>query len=165
MKTITQKISFLLLICFVLICFSFASSRAQKQDTGFIQEQMKYAEALQFFNQELYVECNTLLESLLKLHSNTFEIHYLSAKTNYHLNSFNESKSSFENTLQLNPYLAEEPEFLLYYGLTLKKLGNISEAYEVLVKCIEHDKSEEQVYSSVATTHISELEKAEGYNG
>lgn len=154
-----RKILFLLIILFTICTFVVASQLGKQQDEQFTLEQKLYEQANALFNTGAYEEAVKLTNELVIRYKDSEILNYLHASILSELDEHEKAKYFFEQTLELNPYLVEDPVFMLDFGTILKNGNYKTEALIVFEHCLEMDWDPEEypTYKEIITKHIEEL--------
>ena len=154
-----RKIIFLLIIFFTICTYGVASKIGKQQDEQFTLEQNLYNEANTLFNTGSFEEAVILTNELIVRYPNSEILNYLHASILSELEEHDMAKFFIEKTLELNPYLMEDPVFMLDFGTILKKGNYKTEALLVFEHCLQMDwnPSEYPTYKETITKYIEEL--------
>ena len=95
---------------------------ANREDTAFLEQQAMYMQASTYFSEGNYDYTQMLLDELENDHSNNEFIAYLRGITSLSLQQPDEGIKAFTTALDANPYLLENPVFIVAF-LELLMLG------------------------------------------
>jgi predicted Zn-dependent protease len=123
------------MIMMIILGFGYAHIAGKKQDEQYLKSYNQFNRAVQLMTKNQFLEAKPLLKEIERKYPNSALVkHYLGlvlANTGELKPAITEMKTA----LDLNPYLAENPIFMLQFAEILKFAGEKKEARIVLERC------------------------------
>lgn len=134
-----NKRKYILLGVVIFIVLGLITSKvlASKQDEKFLKEDKIYQQVGQLYSEEQYEEAYLYVNEMLKRQPKSEIANYLGGLVSAKIGEYQQASILFRKTLDLNPYKAEDPMFMLQFGEILFYAESYLDSKIVLEKCQE----------------------------
>lgn len=126
----------ILIVLIVIVGLGYASFAGESQDGKISKEQERYTQALQFIQNEEYIQAVSLLKLVDMDYPNSATVKYYLGTSLANLGEWNSAAQEYQQVLNLNPYKVEESIFMIQFANILVNAGKLDEAKIVLEKCL-----------------------------
>lgn len=125
------------IVVFIIIGLIAAKVLASEQDKEFLVDDQLYQQASQLYSAGNFAGAEELINDLLLSKPNSEEVNYLGGVITANLGDYKRSVILLQKSLDINPYKAEDPIFMLQFGEALFFVERYEDAKIVLEKCRE----------------------------
>lgn len=120
------KYVFIILLISVLLVLVWQNKLAEKQNTILLNDYAVYQQADEMMQNQEFDQSINVLEDLNAKYNNEFQISYWLGYSYLYSNKFESAVILYNKSLDLNPYLVENTDFMYQYAVALAN----SEKYE-----------------------------------
>ena len=148
------------IVIFIILGLISSKVLASKQDDKFLEKDMLYQQVSQLYNEEKYDEASLYIDEMLKRQPNSEIANYLGGLVTASIGEYHQATILLQKTLDINPYKAEDPMFMLQFGEILFFAERYSDSKVVLEKCREWGWVPEQypTYQERITELLTQIE-------
>lgn len=132
-----RKYILLGVVIFIVLGLIASKVLASKQDEKFLEEDMIYQQVGQLYNEEEYDEASLYVNEMLKRQPKSEVANYLGGLVSANIGEYQQASILLQKTLDINPYKAEDPMFMLQFGEILFYAERYNDSKIVLEKCRE----------------------------
>lgn len=125
------------MIAIIIIGLVAAKITAKAQDKEFLKNELLYEQVSQLYQKGNYEESQKYINELLKTQPNSEVVNYMGGLIAATNSEFKQAAILMQKTLDINPYKAEDPVFMLQLGEIMSKAERYEEAKIVLTRCQE----------------------------
>lgn len=156
----SRKYILLGVVIFIVLGLIASKSLATKQDENFHEEDMIYQQVNQLYQEEKFNEAYLYLDEMLKRQPQSEVANYLGGLVSASMGEYHKATILFQKALDINPYKAEDPMFMLQFGEVLFLAESYSNSKVVLEKCREWGWVPEQypTYQERITELLTQIE-------
>lgn len=147
-------------VIFIVLGLIASNVIASKQDEKFLQKDMIYQQVSQLYNDGKYDEASLYIDEMLEGQPNSEVANYLGGLVTASIGEHHQATILLQRTLDINPYKAEDPMFMLQFGEILYFAERYSDSKIVLEKCREWGWVPEQypTYQDRITELLTQIE-------
>lgn len=137
MKITDKSVRYLVagIITILIFGLSYSSFTGKKQDEKFLNGQITYNQALQYIEEEKYDQALPILKLVAKEYPSSSVVRYYLGSTFAIIGEWKSAAQEYQQILDLNPYMVEDPTFMIQFGNILINAEKLDEAKVVLERC------------------------------
>ncbi|MBK3497131.1 hypothetical protein JFL43_20305 [Viridibacillus sp. YIM B01967] len=122
-------------VTFILIGLMVSSFIGRKQDKEFSVQQQNYTDMINFYNSQDYEKAFAISQKLKQKQNGSAQVHQYSALIASKQGKVGSAIVDMQTTLDINPYMVEDPMFMLQYAEILIFGQKFQEAKIMLDQC------------------------------
>jgi predicted Zn-dependent protease len=123
------------MIIVIILGFWYAHIAGKKQDEQYLKSYNQFNQAVQLIAKSQFLEAKPLLKEIERKHPNSALVKYYLGVTLANTGELKPAIAKMKIALDLNPYLVENPIFMLQFAEILTFAGEKKEARLVLERC------------------------------
>lgn len=132
-----RKYILLGVVIFIVLGLIASKVLASKQDEKFLEDDLIYQQVGQLYNEKKYDEASLYVNQMLERQPKSEVANYLGGLVSANNGEYQQASILLQKTLDLNPYKAEDPMFMLQFGEILFYSERYNDSKIVLEKCRE----------------------------
>jgi predicted Zn-dependent protease len=123
------------MIIVIILGFGYTHIAGKKQDEQYLKSYNQFNQAVQLMTKNQFLEAKPLLKEIERKHPNSALVKHYLGLTLANTGELKPAIKEMKTALNLNPYLAESPIFMLQFAEILTFAGEKKEARLVLERC------------------------------
>ncbi|ALF08820.1 tetratricopeptide repeat protein [Parageobacillus thermoglucosidasius] len=123
------------MIIVIILSFWYAHIAGKKQDEQYLKSYNQFNQAVQLMTKNQFAEAKPLLKEVEEKHPNSALVKRYLGLTLANAGELKPAITKMKTALNLNPYLVEDPIFMLQFAEILVFAGEKKEARLVLERC------------------------------